>query len=318
MLNSRADSSDLLANRSEPDWISCTQTLVAGMPHLSYGGFSENWLLKECGHIHWNLLARYFNITVPDFRDKEGNRLYAAFVCFDIQNAAFQDVSENNSIEIGSSIHRLSRTQFASSHTVTHKGISVAALRLVSVFLRRTEPRSNHGLARAVVSVDQDGKPEKRFEGFDDLTAASRMLRSRDENWNFFGFSAAKRHAMASFTFAPCPHTDFNGADFLYFASFQSLLDRAEWNWDLACGEIARTEHRQIFYHGNIDVGDRIEVRLLGYKQQQNEGFEFAHWCEFIRLSDGRQIADAFTTRQYSAAVPLPTSPLRSSALQAR
>jgi len=33
---------------------------LLGMPHLSTGGLSKNWLLKECGHLHWLYLAQEF------------------------------------------------------------------------------------------------------------------------------------------------------------------------------------------------------------------------------------------------------------------
>ena len=42
---------------------------VLGMPHLCLGGLSETWLLRECGHRHWFLLAQATGRTVPNFRD---------------------------------------------------------------------------------------------------------------------------------------------------------------------------------------------------------------------------------------------------------
>ena len=54
-------------------------TTLTGMPQLSYGGLSENWLLKECGDRHWWNLAGQLGFANPNFHDALGNRLYAAF-----------------------------------------------------------------------------------------------------------------------------------------------------------------------------------------------------------------------------------------------
>ena len=36
---------------------------------------------------------------------------------------------------------------------------------------------------------------------------------------------------MHETVFMPCLNNDFNGANLLYFASFQAMVDSAEWSW---------------------------------------------------------------------------------------
>jgi probable biosynthetic protein (TIGR04098 family) len=60
------------------------------------------------------------------------------------------------------------------------------------------------------------------------------------------------------------PHEDFNGADFLYFAAFQAMLDRAEWHWFHHSDPLLVTTGRQIFYTGNIELGDQVRTTLCG------------------------------------------------------
>ena len=65
-----------------------SDTVVLGMPHLCLGGLSETWLLKECGHRHWLLLAHAARRAVPDFRYAGGDPVYAAFVAVTVQRRA--------------------------------------------------------------------------------------------------------------------------------------------------------------------------------------------------------------------------------------
>ena len=50
--------------------------VVLGMPHLCMTGLSETWLLKECGHRHWLLLAEAAGLAAPDFRDPAGDPIF--------------------------------------------------------------------------------------------------------------------------------------------------------------------------------------------------------------------------------------------------
>jgi hypothetical protein len=50
-----ADITCLLGGPAPPTVLA--SAVVLGMPHLSLNGLSETWVLKECGHRHWFLLA---------------------------------------------------------------------------------------------------------------------------------------------------------------------------------------------------------------------------------------------------------------------
>src|SRR5262245_11026778 len=100
--------------------------IMVGMPQLSYGGLSENWLLKECGHRHWTSLATKLGLASPSFRDVNGNRLYAAFTAVRLTEGRLQDVAENDRLSILTSVGRISRTQVLSSHSVMCRARRVA------------------------------------------------------------------------------------------------------------------------------------------------------------------------------------------------
>lgn len=124
---------------------------------------------------------------------------------------------------------------------------------------------------------------------------AAQCRRFRRGDWHEHrGFRRTERVPDAEVIIDPCPHGDFNGAGFLYFANFQAILDRAEWAMNRDTGAIGTTMGRDLFFHGNVNPGDRLTVRRCGSRAT---GDARTDWFDIHRHSDGARIADAFTTR---------------------
>jgi probable biosynthetic protein (TIGR04099 family) len=272
--------------------------ILIGMPQLSHGGLSENWLLKECGHRHWLALAAKLGLASPDFRDAGGNRLYAAFTAVRLSEARLQDVKENDRLSILTSLGRVSRTQHSSTHSVMSRARRVAKVEMASAFLRRAVASSNRHVERGD-AVMAPNPPDAMATWTSDLAADAHLLRS--DRWReHLGFRHGEASALETFVFQPCPHGDFNGADFLYFASFQSVVDRAEWSWWAWTDVIARTRRRDLFYYGNADLGERLEIMLCAKRGGGvADDAEFRHWCRIYRKSDQKLIADVFTLKRF-------------------
>ncbi len=273
------------------------EAIQIGMPHLALGGLSENWLLKECGHRHWTLLAAELGLPKPDFRDAEGNRLYAAFTVVRVCDAHPERAAESHELRLRASLDRISRTQWLSSHVAVCGDRVVAKVAMVSAFLRRTVTGSNRLVQRATAIATSLPSIKTATNGADLVENAHRL---RTGNWQeHLGFDRAAGSELATFNFRPCPNNDFNGANFLYFASFQSIVDRAEWQWGLPGKTLTGTKHREIFYHGNIDVEDslRIVLRTKCLRGGPPRGRTLWHWCQIFRLSDRKLIADVFTAK---------------------
>jgi probable biosynthetic protein (TIGR04099 family) len=278
------DANEALACRDA----SMLDRIVLGMPHLSLGGLSETWLLKELGHRHWQLLALLAGRAVPEFRDAEGNPVYAAFCAVTIKDAAFGILREHDELSLESRIARISRTQFASLHELRCRGRSVGRVELSSVFVKRGIPGRNRSVARVALDLFPPATPAA---GFGEAAALAARLRSGD--WEVhFGFARVAGQVCREIVINPCPSQDFNGADFLYFAAFQSFVDRAEWEFfNLS---ISSTIARDLIYHGNVEIGDRVVVHLMGECRSVDR---IAHWCRISRQIDGAPLADVFTEK---------------------
>lgn len=262
--------------------------VVVGMPHLSLGGLSESWLLKECGHRHWFLLAGAAGTALPDFRDADGAPVYAAFCGVSLREAALDTVAENDTLTFASALAHVSRTQYCSRHMVRLGAQTVAEVELVSVFVKRLEPGRNRSAAR----VRPEGLPP--FVPGEVSRTAALAAAIRNGRWDaHLGFAPEAAGDHGSVTLHPCPSQDFNGAHFLYFAAFQAFADRAEWEL-LTPAPGTTTVERDILYHGNIEPGERIRARLRAVRR---EGADRAHWLALER-EDGGRLADIFTRRR--------------------
>jgi probable biosynthetic protein (TIGR04099 family) len=267
--------------------------IVLGMPHLCLGGLSETWLLRECGHRHWFLLAHATGRAVPDFRDEEGDPVYAAFIAVTVREARFDAAREHDTLEFRSRLTRISRTRFMSVHEIAVRGRVLGEVVMTSLFVKRMEVGRNRSIARVEVPGLPPVVSSREFADYEATVAALR----RDSWTEHLGFTRAGAPVLERLVIDPCPAQDFNGADFLYFSSFQAFVDRAEWAFFRPLDPRATTRRRDIVYHGNIEPGDRVVVVLHG-RRRDADGVD--HWCRLERESDATPIADVFTRRRFS------------------
>jgi probable biosynthetic protein (TIGR04099 family) len=266
--------------------------IVLGMPHLCLAGLSETWVLKECGHRHWFLLAEAAGMTVPDFRDAAGAPIYAAFVAVTLRETAFDTVREHDELAFSSCLGRVSRTRFASVHRLTVRGRPVGEVMLTSVFVKRTEARRN----RSIVRVEVPGLPPLAATPANaPVVFPPEIAALRHDAWTeHLGFRRDSVGTGERLVIDPCPAQDFNGADFLYFASFQAFVDRAEWAFFRPLDPAPALRRRDIVYFGNIEPGERVAVMLRGHRR---DDAALDHWCRIEREHDGAPLADVFTLR---------------------
>jgi probable biosynthetic protein (TIGR04099 family) len=272
-----------------------TDVVVLGMPHLCHSGLSETWLLKDCGHRHWYLLARAAGLDRPDFRDAQGEPIYAAFLAVSLRDATLDLAREHDELVYSSRLTRVSRTQFTSIHRVSVRGRSIGTVAMTSTFVRRTQQGQNHTIAR----LEVPGLPPVASHP-DAIAFAAESAALRSNVWDeHLGLARLQARAIDRFVVDPCPGQDFNGANFLYFASFQAFVDRAEWTYFRPQAPFPMTRRRDIIYRGNIDPGERVVLRLLQIRRSDQR---LAHWYRLEREHDDRTIADVFTVRRATAA----------------
>lgn len=264
---------------------------VAGMPELAYAGLSENWLLKECGQRHWRGIAGLSGQALPRFADTVGRTAYAAFTAITLSDAALEEIGEHTSFGIRTGMAPAGRSQYFSRHVLSAGRQVRARIRMLSAFVYRGEAGNNQSVARAVVGqAAEEGGP--LADDIADLLQSS--ARARRGEPDCAGLTPVAPGMEREFRFLPCPNSDFNGANFLYFAAFRDIVERAEWTW-FRRADLPRLARRQMCFYGNVNVGDEIHVRLMAERHLDGG---MAHWCRLLRNSDGARIADVVTHKR--------------------
>ena len=267
-------------------------TFLASMSNLAYTGLSENWLLKECGHQHWMALAALYKRTVPDFRDAQARIAYAAFTHVKSQGLQLQAICENRAFTLQTSLSRATQNRHVSTQRLLLGERCVGQVTLVSSFVSRHVPGDNRSVAKACLR----NVPAEAFSPNAELQALRNLGKQlRAGNWHsHFQLEKDRCCTLPAFTFTPCPDVDYNGAELFYFANFQAVVERAEWQL-LGLRRPGQVRQREIHYYGNLNINDSLLVHLRMPSPVQRS----RHWCEIVRQSDGAKLADVFTEKAW-------------------
>lgn len=268
--------------------------LRLGMPQLCLGGLSETWLLKQCGDLHWRLLADLAGMEAPDFRDADGAKVYAAFRALSAEGVALGRFDEHDELRIVSDIRQVSAGRFALRHAFSRGSEPAGSVELLSAFVRRSADGHN----RSIVRTSLKAFPARPY-GLPEPCRATRLLDDlRKHDWQEHrGFRRAAESDDRRVVLRPCPSQDFNGARLLYFAAYQGLADRAEWELLGMSSDAAAETSRDMVFHGNAEPGEPVAFTLRGHRR---EGYGVSHWLAAKSAADGRPLADIFTVRSAS------------------
>lgn len=220
---------------------------VLGMAEMGYRGLSEQWLMRRAGDLHWRLIAQAMGQREAVFTCVDGQPLYAAFcvTSLRINHPALPQLG--NTLRLAARLWRIGRNRLASDQRVHVQDQVIGRIHLVSTFVGRGKRESNRSIVRRmprVIALPPEAPTDL-------ATLAHRGSRL-----------AAARHKLKivgrSGTVLPCPATDFNAAQLLYFPSFAALTDRA----DFATGG----DHnrmilaRDVVHFGNMEPGEALAV----------------------------------------------------------
>ncbi|MCA7894310.1 Pnap_2097 family protein [Burkholderia cepacia] len=268
----------------------------AGMPQLAHTGLAENWLLKECGQRHWDALAAHGGRDVPEFFDDEGRRAYASFVAVHVDMNRRHAIRENDTFALHVALRRVGPIRHFSEQWIRRGDDEAGIVRMMSTFVTREHAGSNRSVAKArMTGIDGSTGPVPA----DALAMAERAKKLRVRDASIVPALAGLAEGDgASVSFLPCPNMDFNGADLLYFASFQAFVDRAEWQ-HYRFEQAPVLAARQLYFHGNLDIGDSLTVR---FARARSDADGLLHWSEIVRDGDGTKIADVITQKRWSRA----------------
>src|SRR6476660_5096866 len=119
------------------------RTVQVGMPQMALGCWSENWLFKELGDLHWETLCHSLRRPSSDLVDSQRRRLYATFVRIRIElEGTLKDFPEGDVIAFEADMCRFGRSTVQSSIAI-NGGKSCGRAMLLTTFSVRASEGSN-------------------------------------------------------------------------------------------------------------------------------------------------------------------------------
>ncbi|GAA1564476.1 beta-ketoacyl synthase N-terminal-like domain-containing protein [Streptomyces globosus] len=267
-----------------------SRRIVLGLPALSVGGLSENWLLREAGDLHWSLIGEHFGLPVAELADADGERLLPAFTRARLAAAdSLRFFTEHDEGELAGTLVRLDEHAFASDIRFATPTTSVD-VRLLTSFVRR-------GAGNWLVP----GTPRHAGRGpVADASAAHRAFRSEFRDHARLEDGGAT--GLFTDTYELNPFADVNAAGLLYFASYPHINDRGERKYARSAvpGEEwaveAVTLSRDIVYLGNCGLSDAVRYRLDSLRRESPDRVVLT--SSLLRERDGRPLARLETVKR--------------------
>ncbi|KAA1242659.1 beta-ketoacyl synthase N-terminal-like domain-containing protein, partial [Aquimarina sp. RZ0] len=281
--------------------------------HLLSSGLSENWLLKELGDLHWEMISKSLDTKTSKIMDSNGERLYASFVR--IQWSARESLfyfKENDEIELEGEISLYGNKMFFSEDTITSGNKSISAS-LMSVFSSR-KLGDNEKLEKGKPLNSETAKLKKHktlpklAKGFFDaknflFSGLSQKNKSVNSHEFFDTTFPIESKTIFSKLYIVDPYDDINGVGLLYYASYPKINDKCERfyfeennpdceNWATASFCIARDIH----YYGNANANEELVYVLEDFKFLDEDKIQLT--SSLCRTKDGSLIAKMYTVKQ--------------------
>ena len=150
-----------------------------------------------------------------------------------LRGLSLSQVREFDDLQVTCRLSRVADAQLASRQDLRCNGRSVGCAEMLSSFMTRKTEGCNRTVERGKIVRTGDETTEEASKK-SELREIFYLMRA--DSWtSHLGFFRDNRKALERFRVRPCPNNDFNGARFLYFANYQALVDRAEWEWFGQC-----------------------------------------------------------------------------------
>lgn len=276
------------------------KAFVLNMPQMAVEALSENWLFKELGDFHWELLCEGLNTQSSSLTDEIGNRLYATFVRISISfPVSLSEFGENDMFKMKGSISRYGNGMYFSEIVSTGNKGAIKANLMTSFSIRNNVDNTKLMKSQPAPGVNLI-EEAKTFPLFgDDYRLVKKN--AQKEVKNFGETFKVSDETLFTVDYNLNPYYDLNGVGLLYFAAYPVINDVCSSGfftnlfgkrWETAYSTIAR----DIFYFANCNIDDTIEYRLNAYETLQNGNIKIT--SSIYRKTDNVLMARIFTIKK--------------------
>lgn len=285
--------------------IKLTKELTINMPQMCIEGLSENWLFRELGGEHWNLLCTGLNTNSNELRDPQGNRLYASFVRIRIKSkVALSDFYENERVTLTGTIRRYGSAMYFSEFELRSNSDSQKVLKadLITIFSVRMA-EGNRKLKKS--ESDTDKNDVQNLEKIPDFGLEYRLIKMQKlKTINLSGRQFTLSDAVLfEMEYKINPYYEVNGVGLLYFAAYPTISDTCEavyFNQDKTKAkhweQMYFTSSRDVMYYANCNLSDTIIYRLNSVERLPGEEIKIS--SSLYRKSDHALMARVFVIKK--------------------
>jgi len=270
------------------------------MPQMANSALSENWLLKEMGDMHWEMLSHGLNQKSSEFTDSQGNRLYAAFVRVSYSIDPLNDFHEHEILQLKGAIKRYGNYAYYSSVKGECNGKSLKANLMTSFSARKANDNSQITKSNPEENVNHVEELERTPEFYNEHRLFKKGLINGVQSGKYYFKNSNATLESSRYTINP--HFEINGVGLLYFASYPIIADTCASEFFKTTMEMKdydseyHTVHRDIFYFANCNASDRIIIKLNDAQLIDDNKLKMT--VSMYRESDNKLMAKLFTVKQ--------------------
>lgn len=271
-----------------------------GMPQMANAALSENWLLKEMGDMHWEMLSKGLGQQSSEFTDASGDRLYAAFVRINYSLDALNNFRENETLQLAGNMTRFEDCAYISRLTGACGDKNIEANMMTSFLARKQNDNAQIARSMPELTLNRVQKIAATPSLYTEHRAVKKGRTAEiGSGGNTFPITDK---CLESLAHSINPHFEINGAGLLYFASYPIIADRCATKFFKGTlgihdyDKLYHTIHRDIFYFANCNADDEIVI-TLNSAEQLNE-HEVQLTMSMHRKNDSQLMARILTVKQ--------------------
>lgn len=267
---------------------------------MAVKALSENWLFKEMGDTHWELICKGLNTKSFDLKNETEDRLYATFVRIRINcDKSLKHFTENEDGIIEGGISRFGNSMYFSNIDVVTDNNKIKAELMTTFSIRKGEDN------KALSKSEPHGVENEvaQLPSFPQMGNDYRLLKKRVKKELTFGDYAfdLTEDSIYSNEYRINAFYDINGVNLLYFASYPIINDYSEGiyfndNEDYGRWEQTYyTKYKDVFYYANCDINETIIYKLNNFKELPNGDIQIS--STLCRKSDDGILARIFSVK---------------------
>lgn len=264
-----------------------TRAYPINMPQMALSGLSENWLFKELGDVHWDMVTHFLETPSAGITDDLGDRLYATFtrIVLDME-PSLRTVRENDMLTVEAGLSRYGASFFFGDHQLT-SGDTRGVARTMSTFAKYGERGKNTSLMKGTPNLPDPGALPS-LESFPDFGTTYRERRGEEAP-----------EVIWSCDYEILPSHDINGVGLLYFAAYPTIMDLCIERYEAEQGgkgflAAHSTTHKDICYFANSEPTETLVFRLHA---RHEEGGVVSHRASLARKGDGVRMSEVFSRK---------------------